>query len=124
MKRSLCLIVFCAVMVSPVSSEARDRSVHQKSHEKYMVLWPKERAAHQQAMDERAVAYKARGQDYVDHLYATGGETPMPDDTNMYEFEGVKEGVIKPQPVDIEQVAKIVKESTGAGTDDSTADSQ
>jgi hypothetical protein len=75
-----------------------------KAEEQLMVLWPKQRAAHQVVMDDHAAAYKARGQAYVDHLYATGGEEQMPpaDDLSMG-------GEIQPVPINVGQVAEMVK---------------
>jgi rhamnose utilization protein RhaD (predicted bifunctional aldolase and dehydrogenase) len=75
-----------------------------KAEEKLMILWPKQRAAHQIVMDDHTAAYKARGQAYVDHLYDTGGEEPMPaaDDLSMG-------GEIEPVPINVGQVAEMVK---------------
>lgn len=82
-----------------------------KAEEKLMVLWPKQRAAHQIVMDDHAAAYKVRGQAYVDHLYATGGEEEMPaaDDLGLG-------GEIEPVPINVGQVAAIVKDTQAAST--------
>lgn len=77
--------------------------------EKFMALWPKERASHQQDMDERAAAYKERGQEYVDHLYETGGEERMPDNAKMYDLDSP----VTPRNVNVDEVAKIVKDNIG-----------
>lgn len=93
-------VVFSAVMMAIGFSSVA------KAEEQLMVLWPKQRAAHQVVMDDHAAAYKARGQAYVDHLYATGGEEPMPaaDDLSMG-------GEIEPVPINVGQVAEMVKET-------------
>ena len=82
-----------------------------KAEEQLMVLWPKQRAAHQIVMDDHAAAYKARGQTYVDHLYATGGEVELPpaDDLSMA-------GEIEPVPINVGQVADMVKATEAAST--------
>lgn len=79
-------------------------SVSARAEERLMVLWPKQRASHQATMDEQSAAYKARGQAYVDHLYATGGEEPMEaaDDLSLT-------GEIEPVPINVGQVADMVK---------------
>lgn len=84
-------------------------SVAFAAEEKLMVLWPKQRAAHQNTMDDNAAAYKARGQAYVDHLYETGGETPMGDDMSQTEIE--------PVPINVGQVADMVKEADAPSPD-------
>ena len=93
-------IVFGAVILAVGSSSAA------QAQERLMVLWPKQRAAHQVVIDDRTAAYKARGQAYVDHLYATGGEEPMPagDDLSMT-------GDIQPVPINVGQVADLVKDT-------------
>lgn len=70
-----------------------------------MVLYPHQRAAHQSKMDENAARYWARGQDYVDHLYATGGEEPMPESDDL--LDELDDNVV---PVDVGQVADMVKQ--------------
>lgn len=89
-----------------------------QAEEQLMILWPKQRAAHQIVMDDQAAAYKARGQAYVDHLYATGGEEqmPAPDDVSLT-------GDIRPIPINIGQVANIVKD-TPAGSQILSPDTQ
>jgi hypothetical protein len=74
------------------------------AEEKLMVLWPKQRAAHQITMDDQAAAYHARGQAYVDHLYDTAGEEPMPP---ADDFMG--QGEIQPVPINVGRVAEMVK---------------
>lgn len=93
-------IVFGAVMM------ALGLSLPAKAEEKLMVLWPKQRAAHQATIEDHAAAYKARGQAYVDHLYDTGGEEEMPpaDDLTLG-------GEIDPVPINVGQVADIVKDT-------------
>lgn len=77
-----------------------------------MVPWPKQRAAHQIVIDEHKEAYRARGQDYVDHMYATGGEEPMPDAAAS--IASIGDG-LNPKPVNVEEVAEIVKDSASLG---------
>lgn len=91
-------VILSAVLLAVGGSSAA------QAEEKLMVLWPKQRAAHQVTMDDQAAAYKARGQAYVDHLYATGGEEQMPvaDDLSMG-------GEIEPVPINVGQVADMVK---------------
>lgn len=87
-----------------------------QAEEKLMVLWPKQRAAHQIVINDHAAAYKARGQAYTDHLYETGGETPMEaaDDLSLG-------GEIDPVPINVGQVADIVKDTQAATPSAQTA---
>lgn len=89
-----------------------------RAEEQLMVLWPKQRGAHQSVMDEQAASYKARGQAYVDHLYATGGEEPMPENDDLS-----LTGEIQPLPINIGQVADLVK-GTEAKSANTSPDSQ
>lgn len=91
-------IVFSAVIMAVGFSSVA------KAEEQLMVLWPKQRAGHQVTMDEQSAAYKARGHAYVDHMYTTGGETPMP-----YGDELSMTGEIEPVPINVGQVADLVK---------------
>ena len=77
-----------------------------QAEEQYMNLWPKQRAGHDSVMADHTASYEARGKAYTEHLYATGGEVPMEPDV---EFSG---GEIQPVPINIGQVAEMVK-STG-----------
>lgn len=86
-------------------------SVSAQAEEKLMVLWPKQRAAHQVKMDDQAAGYKARGQAYIEHLYATGGEEPMPAPDDL-----ALGGEIQPVPINVGQVADIVKSTPAATT--------
>ena len=76
-----------------------------------MVLWPKQRAAHQIVIDDHQESYRARGQEFVEHMYATGGEEQMPDAEASIASIG---DAVNPKPVDVEEVAKIVKDSPAA----------
>ena len=70
-----------------------------------MILYPHQRESHQNKMDQNALKYQMRGQDYVEHLYATGGEEQIsePDDF-MTDLE------TDTVPVDAGQVANIIKD--------------
>lgn len=91
-----------------------------------MKLWPNQRANHQAEMHEQAASYKERGQDYVNHTYATGGEEPMPAAENIsaprdYSVPGSaaasgNSNDIKARRVDINEVAEIIKSSGDAVT--------
>lgn len=72
-----------------------------------LYLFKNQRAQYQELVDERAAEYKARGQEYVDHLYATNGEESMPEPDNMFPLENLVE---REKKVDIDEVAEIVKE--------------
>lgn len=79
-----------------------------QADDQLMILYPNQRAKHQFKMDENAANYEARGQAYVDHLYATGGEETMPaPDGFMDESLDVEDTV----PVNVDEVADIVKDS-------------
>lgn len=93
------------VMVLGMASAAQ-------AEEQLMVLWPKQRAAHDVVMADHTAAYEARGQAYVDHMYATGSEEPMEPDAD---FTMGQE--IQPVPINVGQVAEMVK-----GADGKTAD--
>ena len=75
--------------------------------EEYMDLWPNQRAKHQVTMDEQAATYKSRGNDYVNHIYASGGEYPIEAPADFQSEVG-----LDLYPVDVKQVADIVNEST------------
>ena len=95
----LVLMAVLALCVAPSAAQAE---------EQLLVLWPKQRAAHQEQMDDNAVKYLARGQSYIDHLYATGGEEEMPAPEGfMDEPLEVSDTV----PVNVNEVADIIKEN-------------
>ncbi|HNQ91668.1 MAG TPA: hypothetical protein PKI93_01920 [Alphaproteobacteria bacterium] len=76
-------------------------------------LWPSQRATYQVNMDARAAEYEARGQAYVDHLYATQGEEEMPPADNLHMDEaGSADQVVEPKDVDMNEVQSIVSRQT------------
>ncbi len=83
-----------------------------------MILYPHQRESHQNKMDQNALKYQMRGQDYVEHLYATGGEEQIsePDDF-MTDLE------TDTVPVDAGQVANIIKDDGNANQDDAATTS-
>lgn len=80
-----------------------------QADDQLMILYPNQREKHQLKMDENAANYEARGQAYVDHLYATGGEESMPLPDGFMDESLESSDVI---PVDVNEVADIVKESS------------
>lgn len=77
-----------------------------QADEQLLNLFPQGREKHQSHIDNNQGKYLARGQAYVDHMYATGSEEPMaePDDA-------VLESEADTIPVDVRDVAKIIKQS-------------
>lgn len=69
-------------------------------------LFPKQRAEHQAKMDNNEGKYLARGQAYVDHMYATGGEEPM---TELEDLD-LELGDDSTVAIDTAEVAKIIKQ--------------
>lgn len=97
----------CLIVVASLAGFASDV----RAEEQLMVLWPKQRASHQGTMDAQAQHYQSRGQQFVDHLYATGGEEPMAPDAELIPSE------IDPQSVQVDDVARIIRdEATGQGS--------
>ncbi len=97
-KRSAAAIIVISMIgaSSPVQAE-----------EQLMNLWPNQRAKHLSASEDAAAKYKARGQAYVDHMYATGGEEPIAPDT---EFVVDSASDVDPVRLNIKQVSDIVKD--------------
>lgn len=83
-----------------------------QADDQLMTLFPKQRASHQEQVDVYAGHYQERGQAYVDHLYATGGEEPMEPDTLIGEL---KDESIDTVPVDTGEVADLVKQAEDDG---------
>ena len=79
-----------------------------QADDQLMILFPQQREKHQNTMDEQAAAYEARGQAFVDHLYATGAEESMPVPEG---FMDVSLELGDTVPVNVDEVADIVKES-------------
>lgn len=82
-----------AVMSSPVYAD------------ELMNLYPTSRELHQKKMNENADSYLLRGHDYVDHMYATGGEEDMP----LMGDDLVSEDNV--MPVNTDDVARYVGQS-------------
>lgn len=97
MVRFLGLGLIVAGLIAGVASRA-------SADEQLMVLWPKQRASHQELMETQKQHYNARGKEYVDHIYASGGETPVTPDTELVPSE------ITPQPVQVDDVARIIRD--------------
>jgi hypothetical protein len=83
-----------------------------QADDQLMNLFPKQRASHQEQMDAYAAHYQERGQAYVDHTYATGGEEPMEPDTLIGDL---KDESIDTVPVDAGEVADLVKQAEDKG---------
>jgi hypothetical protein len=77
-----------------------------RADEQLLTLFPKQRAAHQAKIDDTTAKYLARGHDYVDHLYASGGEEPMTEMEDM-ELDIDDSNTV---PIDTAEVAKIIQE--------------
>jgi hypothetical protein len=84
-----------------------------QADDKLMNLYPTSRAKYVEKSEYNAAKYKTRGQQYVDHQYDTGGETPMPEDQDV-ELESEDDTV----PVDVNAVANIVKDSASVSEKD------
>lgn len=84
-----------------------------QADDQLMILFPKQRASHQEQMDAYSAHYLERGQAYVDHLYATGGEEPMEPDSLL--VTELKDDPIETVPVDTAEVADLVKEAEEMG---------
>lgn len=69
-------------------------------------LFPKQRAEHQVKMDNNEGKYLVRGQAYVDHMYATGGEEPMTELEDL-DLELDDDSTVA---IDTAEVAKIIKQ--------------
>lgn len=91
-----------------------------QAEEQLMVLWPNQRATHQVNIEEQGAAYKARGEAYVDHLYATGGETSLaPETGSMFSSD------VQPVPIDITDVVNMIDQGETATSEtapDTSAD--
>lgn len=100
---SLTLAAIIAMMGGPGTAQAEER---------YMTLWPNQRASHQADIETDAEKYHARGQSYVDHLYDTGGESDITDPDDLHEMDlELYPAALQPVDVDINEVAGIVKAS-------------
>lgn len=84
-----------------------------QADEQVMNLFPKQRASHQEQVDSYAAHYQERGQAYVDHMYATGGEEPMEPDTLL--VGELKDESIDTVPIDTGEVADLVKQAEDKG---------
>lgn len=83
-----------------------------QAEERYMTLWPNQRASHQAEIESDAEVYHARGQSYVDHLYDSGGESDITDPDNLHQMDlDLYPAALQPVDVDIDEVAGIVKAS-------------
>ncbi|MBL8639048.1 MAG: hypothetical protein JNK24_01705 [Alphaproteobacteria bacterium] len=99
----LILSAIIAMMGGPGTAQAEER---------YMTLWPNQRASHQADIETDAEKYHARGQSYVDHLYDTGGESDITDPDDLHEMDlELYPAALQPVDVDINEVAGIVKAS-------------
>ncbi len=101
--RDLLKAAFSLVLLVTSSAQADDQ---------VMNLFPKQRASHQDQMDAYAAHYQERGQAYVDHMYATGGEEPMEPDTLIGEL---KDESLDTVPIDTGEVADLVKQAEDTG---------
>ncbi|HOO51501.1 MAG TPA: hypothetical protein PLK94_09480 [Alphaproteobacteria bacterium] len=81
------------------------------AEEKLMELWTNQRAIHSMEMKLSEQKYKRRGQAYVDQLYASHGEVPLGDDTDMHNDLDLLP-VVNPKPVNVSDVAQIIRENT------------
>ncbi|MBL8637789.1 MAG: hypothetical protein JNN09_04760 [Alphaproteobacteria bacterium] len=84
-----------------------------QADDQVMNLFPKQRASHQEQVDSYAAHYQERGQAYVDHMYATGGEEPMEPDTLL--VGELKDESIDTVPIDTGEVADLVKQAEDKG---------
>ncbi len=97
------LAAIIAMMGGPRTAQAEER---------YMTLWPNQRASHQAEIETDAEKYHARGHAYVDHLYDTGGESDITDPDDLHEMDlELYPAALQPVDVDINEVAGIVKAS-------------
>jgi|GEM_PF-2231315 len=98
------LFIFAAILTVtvPISFSAQ-------AGEESMILFPKTREAYVAKSEEKAAKYISRGKDYVDHIYATGGETQSAPAEDFMMDVSILESEIVPVPVDVGQVADIVK---------------
>jgi hypothetical protein len=99
-------LALCLGLLAPLTAHAE---------EKLMELWPNQRAKHFVQSQDAAARYEARGQNYVDHLYTTGGESPI-EPAADYMADGQPE--IDPVPVDVNQVSQIVGTTEGTTIED------
>ena len=90
-------VMICVMTVSTAQAE----------DDRLMNLYPATRGEYLVKSEDAAARYKARGDAYVEHTYATGGEERIaPPADFMAENEP-----LNTVPVDAGQVADIVKES-------------
>ncbi len=97
--------MFCSLMVFGSFSVRAD--------EQLMNLWPNQRASHDQEMGIKAQEYQMRGQEYVDHLYATGGESSLQELDSIHDEAVDLYPMIDPVEVNIDEVANIIKSKDG-----------
>lgn len=76
--------------------------------EELLNLWPNQRSKHQDVMEEQLLKYQARNQDYIDHMYTTQGEEPMPDPEGFMELS---DPVLDPTDINVDEVSNIVGQS-------------
>ncbi|HPQ50192.1 MAG: hypothetical protein KDJ26_03520 [Alphaproteobacteria bacterium] len=84
-----------------------------QAEEQLMNLWSNQRLIHNREMDMKSEAYRSRGQDYVDNLYATGGEILISDPEWLHPINLDEYPMIEPVPVDVNEVADIIKAQDG-----------
>lgn len=101
----LLMLAVVALTGSAFSSAFADSGVQDTP---LMNLFPSQRAAHQEQIDAAAFAYHDRGAAYVENLYTNQGEKLLDDDQGLLFLEG---GDVSPKPVNIQEVADIIKEN-------------
>ncbi|MFA7276357.1 MAG: hypothetical protein WC043_06100 [Pseudobdellovibrionaceae bacterium] len=72
-----------------------------------MNLFPTQRTAHQQQIEATGFAYHDRGAAYVANLYDNHAEKDLEEDNSLLFLESSE---VQPKPVDIEEVASIIKD--------------
>lgn len=97
--RALSIFSILTLSLMPVTAQAE---------EQLLTLFPKQRAAHQDKMDATQMRYLARGQEYIDHLYATGGEEVMSEPEGFMDEMDIEES--DTVPINVNEVATIIKE--------------
>ncbi|MDD3020949.1 MAG: hypothetical protein PHX61_08245 [Alphaproteobacteria bacterium] len=98
-------VMFCSLLMVG--------SLGARAEEQLMNLWPNQRVIHDREMGMQAEEYHVRGQEYVDHLYATGGETPIAESDAIHDVLMDVYPIIDPVDVNIDEVATIIKAKDG-----------